>query len=149
MSFLAFSSTKDGCQKRTGAHGKYQQLCNGAVAKRRLPTHLFRGTVQNRQPTNVDSLRPQPQRLLRGLRCPPPQPSISRCLYAQADRCGSVPNVGVGLGSRGQPEAAQETENHLERRHSSSCHVAFLPGTGLSAGTSSIILAACSAAVPS
>lgn len=36
-----------------------------------------------------------------------------------------------------------------ECRHSSSCHAAFLPGIGLSATTSAMILAACSAAVPS
>ena len=38
-------------------------------------------------------------------------------------------------------------ELHLERRHSSPCHDAFLPGTGLSATTSVMILTACSAAV--
>ncbi len=40
-------------------------------------------------------------------------------------------------------------ELHLERRHSSPCHAAFLPGTGLSATTSVMILTACSAAVSS
>ena len=47
-------------------------------------------------------------------------------------------------GSRRLPS---RTELHLERRHSSPCHAAFLPGTGLSATTSVMILTACSAAV--
>lgn len=54
---------------------------------------------------------------------------------------GSVANVDIGLGSRGQPQAARGTENHLECRHSSSCHAAFLPGIGLSATTGAMILA--------
>ena len=62
---------------------------------------------------------------------------------------GSVPKVGVGLGSRGLPQAVRGTENRLERRHSSACYAAFLPGIGLSATTSAMVLAACSAAVPS
>lgn len=49
----------------------------------------------------------------------------------------------------GWPQAARGTENRLERRHSSACYAAFLPGIGLSATTSAMTLAACSAAVPS
>ncbi len=62
---------------------------------------------------------------------------------------GSVPKVGVGLGSRGRPQAVRGTENRLECRHSSACYAAFPPGIGLSATASAMILAACSAAVPS
>ena len=61
---------------------------------------------------------------------------------------GSVPKVGVGLGSRGWPQAVRRTENRLERRHSNACHAAFPPGIGSSATASSTIPAACSAAAP-
>lgn len=66
-----------------------------------------------------------------------------------ACECGSVPKVGAGLGSREWPQAVRGTENRLECRHSSACYAASLPGIGLSATTSAMILAACSAAVPS
>ncbi len=59
----------------------------------------------------------------------------------------SVANVGVGLGSRGWPQAARGTDNHLECRHSRPCHAAFPPATGLPAATSATIPAARSAAI--
>lgn len=62
---------------------------------------------------------------------------------------GSVLKVGVGLGSRGRPQAVRGTENRPGHCHSGACCAAFLPGNGLSATMSEMILAACSAAVPS
>lgn len=69
----------------------------------------------------------------------------------RAGRCdaGSAPKVGLGLGSRGWPQAVRVTENRLGRRHSGACCADFPQGIGLSATAGAMILAACSAAVPS
>lgn len=68
----------------------------------------------------------------------------------RADRCDadSAPKVGLGLGSRGWPQAVRVTENRLGRRHSGACCADFPQGIGLSATAGAMILAACSAAVP-
>ena len=68
----------------------------------------------------------------------------------RAGRCdaGSAPKVGLGLGSRGWPQAVRVTENRLGRRHSGACCADFPQGIGLSATAGAMILAACSAAVP-
>lgn len=72
---------------------------------------------------------------------------VNAVMDAEADQlCGGGANSSVLEGSRRLPS---RTEDHLERRHSSPCHAAFLPGTRLSATTGVMILTACSAEVSS
>ena len=44
---------------------------------------------------------------------------------------GSVPNVGVDLGSRRNNKTKKKDENHLEYRYSKTCNAAFLQGIGM------------------
>lgn len=85
-------------------------------------------------------------RIYPAIRVVPCADRIERADWCDAD---SAPKVGLGLGSRGWPQAVRVAENHLGRRHSGACCAAFLPGIGSSATMGAMILAAYSAAAPS
>lgn len=71
-----------------------------------------------------------------------PHDQTAQFLMRTQLKFGSVPKVVVGPGSRGWPQAVRGTEDPLDCRHSCACYAAFLPGIGLPATTSAMILAA-------